>query len=118
MALLLGVPGCAHRHARTVAPGPAAAPTSRAESPQSGSALIVTPENALTGRVIRINPSGRYVVLNFPIGHLPRVDQTLSVYHLGLKTGEVHVTDQHLDDNVVADLTAGEASPGDEVRDR
>ncbi len=79
--------------------------------------LIVTPETRLLGKVVRVNASGRFVVLNFPIGHLPALEQRLNVYHLGLKVGEVRVTGPQLDDNVVADLVAGNATAGDEVRE-
>jgi hypothetical protein len=78
--------------------------------------LIVTPDNQLVGKIAKVNLEGRFVILTFPIGHLPTMQQRLSVYHLGLKSGEVRVTGPQLDDNVVGDLTAGDAQPGDEVR--
>jgi hypothetical protein len=80
--------------------------------------LILTPETGLSGRVVRINPGGRFVVLNFPVGHLPSLDQRLSVYRLGLKTAELKVTGPQLDDNVVADVLAGDVQVGDQVRDK
>jgi hypothetical protein len=80
--------------------------------------LIVTPETGLTGKVLKVNTAGQFVVLNFPIGHLPKVDQQLNVYHLGMKSGEVRVTSHQLDDLVVGDLIVGDAASGDEVRDR
>src|SRR5215470_16455817 len=54
--------------------------------------LILTPETGLSGRVVRVNASGRFAILNFPIGHLPSIEQRLNVYRLGLKTGEILVT--------------------------
>jgi hypothetical protein len=42
----------------------------------------------------------------------------MNVYRRGLKVGEVKVTGPQRDDNIVADITAGEAAVGDEVRDR
>lgn len=80
--------------------------------------LIVTPENALIGTVARVNLNGRFVVLTFPVARLPQVEQRLSVYRGGLKVGEVKVTGFRLDDNVVADIVAGEAQADDQVRDR
>ena len=80
--------------------------------------LIVTPELMLAGKVVRFNSEGRFVVLNFPIGHLPGPDQRLYVYRQGLKVGEVKVTGPQRDDNTVADIVTGEAQPGDEVRDK
>jgi len=78
--------------------------------------VIITPDNLLVGKVAKVNLEGRFVVLTFPIGHLPTMEQRLSVYHRGLKSGEVRVTGPQLDDNVVGDLLTGDAQPGDEVR--
>jgi hypothetical protein len=80
--------------------------------------LIVTPENALVGKVAFVNTTARFVVLNFPIGHLPAIEQRLNLYRGGLKVGEVKVTGPQYDDNVVADLLAGDSEIGDQVRDR
>jgi hypothetical protein len=80
--------------------------------------LIVTPEEGLAGKVALVNSVGRFVVLNFPVGHLPAVEQVLNVYRRGLKVGEVRVTNAQLDDNVVADIVSGEAVVGDAVRDK
>jgi len=78
--------------------------------------LIVTPETALVGSVSRSNPAGRFVVLNFQVGRLPAIDQRFNVYRRGLKVGEVKVTGPQHDDNIVADILAGEAAAGDQVR--
>ena len=80
--------------------------------------LIVTPENSLVGKVEMVNQNARYVVLSFPIGHLPAMEQRLSVYRRGLKIGEVKVSGPQIEDNVVADIVAGDSEPGDEVRDK
>ncbi len=109
LAGLLGATGCGRKHRK--APPPAF-------TDFSPNKMIVTPETGLTGKVARVNPEGRFVVLNFPIGRLPALDQRLSLYRLGLKVGEVKVTGPQLDDNVVADLIAGDARAGDDVRDR
>jgi hypothetical protein len=120
LALIFGAPwflaGCAgHKSsAPPVAPGEA----SRHFAPLAGEKLIITPENGLLGKVAKVNMSGRFVILNFPVGHLPSLEQHLNVYRLGLKVGEVKVTGPQLDDNVVGDLINGEAQSGDEVRDR
>ena len=76
----------------------------------------MTPETVLIGKVARANQEGRFVVMTFPVGHLPVLNQRLSVYRQGLKVGEVRVTGPQLDDNVVGDIGAGEALSGDEVR--
>jgi hypothetical protein len=80
--------------------------------------LIVTPENGLVGKVEMVNQNAHYVVLSFPIGHLPALEQHLSVYRRGLKIGEVKVSGPQIEDNVVADIVAGDSEPGDEVRDK
>ncbi len=76
----------------------------------------MTPDDVLVGKVARVNVDGRFVVMTFPIGHLPSLDQKLSIYRRGLKMGEVRVTGPQLDDSVVGDLAAGDARAGDEVR--
>jgi hypothetical protein len=83
-----------------------------------GSKLLVTPVTGVTGKVATYNSAGRFVVLDFPIGHVPSLEQMLSVYRQGLKVGEVKITGPERDNNTVADLVSGEAQRGDEVRDR
>ncbi len=114
LATILAV-GCARHKAGSSAAASAGASSGRT---QQNSKLIVTPENGLVGKIVRVNSSARFVVLNFPIGHLPMLEQRLQVYRRGLKVGEVKVTGPQLDDNVVADLLAGEAAEGDQVRDQ
>jgi hypothetical protein len=111
--------GCA-RHTSTSPPAgapPSPAVSGSAMAAQSSQKLIVTPGTNLVGKVIRVNPAARFVVLNFPIGHLPVIDQRLALYRKGLKVGEVKVTGPQLDENVVADVIAGEFQVGDEARD-
>jgi hypothetical protein len=78
--------------------------------------LIVTPEAGATGTVVLVNPAARCVVLNFPLSWMPALEQRLSLYRRGLKVGEVQVTGPQREDNIVADLIAGEAQVGDEAR--
>jgi hypothetical protein len=78
--------------------------------------VTMTPETVLMGKVARVNQDGRFVVMTFPIGHLPLLNQRLNVYRQGLKVGEIRVTGPQLDDNVVGDISAGEAQAADEVR--
>jgi hypothetical protein len=79
---------------------------------------IVTPDNSLTARVASYNSVGRFVVLSFPVGQMPRLDQTLFLYRGGLKVAELKVTGPQNDNNIVADLVTGDAQAGDEVRDQ
>jgi hypothetical protein len=112
--------GCAHKQHGTLhqsfSPLPAA-PSASVPS-TSTKEVIVTPETGLAGKVVKVNSGGRFVVLNFPVGHLPSIDQRLNVYHQGLKAGEVKVSGPQLEDNVVGDLVSGTAEVGDEVRDQ
>jgi len=112
---MLALAGCAHQKGGSTSKVNAV-PFSRI--PESNQKLIVTPDTALVGKVVKVNPAGRFVVLNFPIGHLPTLEQRLNVYRLGLKIGEVKVTGPQMDDNIVGDVVAGDAQAGDEVRDR
>ena len=57
-------------------------------------------------------------MLSFPVGQMPRLDQTLFLYRNGLKVAEVKVTGPQRDNNIVADLVTGDAQVGDEVRDQ
>jgi hypothetical protein len=97
------------------APAPAVAADQKSESDAK---LIVTPENLLVGHVVTFNTAGRFVVLDFPVGKTPALDQTLFVFRQGLKVGEVKITGPERDHNTVADLVSGEARKGDEVRDK
>jgi hypothetical protein len=117
-ALLVGglvLGGCASHQGSSVSFSEA----TKAQRPSvsnPGEKLIITPDNLLVGKIARVNAEGGFVVLTFPISHLPTLEQRRSVYRHGLKIGEVRVTGPQLDDSVVGDLVAGEAQPGDEVR--
>jgi hypothetical protein len=78
--------------------------------------LIITPEGGATGTVVLVNAAARCVVLNFPLSRMPAVEKRLSLYRRGLKVGEVKVTGPQREDNIVADMIAGEAAVGDEAR--
>ena len=80
--------------------------------------MIVTPKADPTGRVMRVNENGRFVVLNYPVGTLPPLGQRLYVYRQGLRVGELKVTGPQQDDNTVADIVNGEAQLGDEIRSK
>jgi hypothetical protein len=75
------------------------------------------PDTALQGKVVSINASLRFVVLNFPVGRMAAVDQLMIVYRQGQKVGEIKVTGPQQDDNIIADVTTGDAQVGDEVRE-
>lgn len=110
--------GCA-RNAGTVADRATAQPHAAGTGPAAvPPPLIALPGSGLNGKVAKYNTAGRFVVLDFPVGQMPGREQRLFVYRAGLKVGELRVTGPQRDTHIVADLTAGEAQPGDEVRDR
>jgi hypothetical protein len=96
-------------------PGPGAAGL-LANPKESRSKLIITPETVTVGKVVRVNQSARFAVLNFPLGIMPAPQQKLNVYRQGLKVGEMKVTGPQQEDNTVGDIVAGEAQVGDELR--
>lgn len=117
LACAAGVLGCGHQN--TAASKPARVPgETNYYASSSNHTLIVTPDRALIGKIVTVNAAARFVVLNFPVGHLPQLEQQLNVYRLGLKVGEIKVTGPQRDDNIVGDVTAGDVAVGDEVRDR
>jgi hypothetical protein len=112
-AAALAICGCHHQ--KPHAPSAGATVTTATAKPGQP---IVTIDNSLEGRILRLNSAGRFVVIAFPIGHLPALEQRLFVYRAGLKVGELKVTGPQLDDKVAADLSNGEAAEGDVVRDK
>jgi hypothetical protein len=129
LSSLLALTGCRHKPATAhntefspLAGVPSAAPHSAGGTSGGPSAtapagkLIVTPEEKAVGKVVRVNEAGHFVVLNFPVGKLPALEQVFNLYRSGLKVGEVKVTGPNQDENIVADITAGDAAEGDQVR--
>jgi hypothetical protein len=101
--------GCMHHSAHSQS-GAAQTGDGTAPSP------IITLDNSLTAKVVRYNSLARFVVLSFPVGQMPQAGQTLFLYRAGMKVGEVKVGTQEQDNDVVADITSGDAQVGDEVR--
>jgi hypothetical protein len=119
IGLTLGVlasAGCAHKRISRP-PGnfenlpPASNPTNRQN-------LTITQEFVLVGKIVSTNPTGRFVIVSFPLGRMPPNGQRFSVYRQGLKMGEIRITGPQRDDNVVADIIAGDATVGDEIREK
>ena len=115
LALLAGLAssGCSHPGHNAAAPvrPPATGVTESSPSDK----LSVTLQTGLEGKVSNVDPVGRYVILDFPTGSLPTLQQNLNVYHHGLKTAEIRVTGPQLDDTIVADIVSGQVSVGDRV---
>ena len=115
LALLAGLAssGCSHPGHNAAAPvrPPATGVTESSPSDK----LSVTLQTGLEGKVSNVDPVGRYVILDFPTGSLPTLQQNLNDYHHGLKTAEIRVTGPQLDDTIVADIVSGQVSVGDRV---
>jgi hypothetical protein len=96
----------------TITPAPTTSITTPAPQP------IVTPDTSLSAKVVRYNSVGRFVVLSFPVGQMPQNGQTFFIYREGLKAGEVKITGPQRDNDIVADVTQGDAQAGDDVREQ
>src|ERR1700722_3645144 len=119
LAMVL-VSGCAlwpgHKKQQAPAPPPQNTTTNIIVGGKNGEEkLIVTPETAVLGKVVRVNETARFAVLNFPIGNMPPAQQVMGVYRKGLKVGEVRVTTLRQDNNTVAEIVKSEAEIGDEI---
>jgi hypothetical protein len=85
-------------------------------TPKSSPNTIVTPDMSLAAKVVSVDTVGRFVILSFPEGKMPKVDQTMFLYRAGMKVAEVKVTGPQQENNIVADLVSGDPQVGDMVR--
>jgi hypothetical protein len=119
LLLLLVSSGCFWKSTQPPPSEPALSLSNNTTNEPSGQdRLIVTLAEGLSGKVSALNTSLRFVVLTFPIGRMATLNQRLHVYRNGLKVGELNATGPQRDDSIVADIVAGEAQVGDDVRDR
>jgi hypothetical protein len=118
LIIAVSLSGCAwtkrhmpwHHHAATA---------SNATKPAPGAyKTIVTPDDSLVAKVVKVNTVGRFVVLNFPVGQMPKPDQHLFLYRGELKAAEVKIDGQPSETLIVADILSGDAQVGDTVRDQ
>jgi hypothetical protein len=122
MAVMLSSSGCAwikrhtpwHHQAATTSN---ATPATQATSTNQNQ-MIVTPDESLAAKVLKVNTVGRFVILNFPQGKMPKLDQHMFLYRAGLKTAEVKIVGPQQDTSIVADIISGDAQEGDTVRDQ
>ena len=108
--------GCAGAKSGPAQPASAKTPGKGTPSGGSNPKAIVTPVSGLAGKVTTVNLSYQFVVVTFEGGQQPLPEQKLAVYRASLKVGEIKVSRQQMGRNVVADIVAGEARAGDEVR--
>lgn len=68
------------------------------------------------GRVAWVNYSLKFVVLDFTLKQVPELGSRMFLYRSGRKVGEVKITGPVRENNIAADLIAGDAEVGDETR--
>ena len=120
LLVLMSCGGCLFGRKHAKQPQPALANVSKPSTNASVTAdtFTVTPEEGLHGRIASVNSSLRFVVLTFPIGQMPPVDENLNVYRNGFKVAELKITGPQREDNTVADIVSGDPITGDEVREK
>ena len=91
---------------------------SATNAPATTNTFLVTPDDTVSGRVIRVNENLRFVVLRFPLGQVPAPGTRMNVFRNGAIVGEIKVTGPQRDENSIADIVLGDAQKGDEVRPR
>ena len=118
--LVLSSTGClfGRKHKQPPPPPVVDLSTGASVTPASTNTFLVTPDLSTVGRVVRANQSLRFVVLSFPIGQTPATGTRMNVFRRNEIVGEVRVTDQHIDNNAIADIVLGDAQHGDEVRQK
>ncbi|MBI3877444.1 MAG: hypothetical protein HY300_16055 [Verrucomicrobia bacterium] len=76
----------------------------------------ITPAKPVIGKVALVNAELKYVVVDFSLGRAPVSGDVFSVYRMGMKVGEVRINSLSALANFAADITAGEAKVGDDVK--
>jgi len=94
---------------------PSQAPTTRATSPSSsGPSVQAVVETR--GRIVVVRPMSRFVVVDFGIDAVPPLGQQMAVYRDGVRVGTIRISGPSMGNMIVADVVAGDARIGDEVR--
>ncbi len=78
---------------------------------------VATLFNVSLGRVASVNQELRFIVVDFSIGPAPDLGRRMNVYRAGQKVGEIKISGPSRNNNIAADLVAGEVRVGDEVRE-
>ena len=105
--LAVGLGGCMHRQPRSVAPVPATKKTTD-----------IAPVNfgVTTGVITVINPSYRFVVVDFGAQRPPALGASLGVYRAGQRIGSVRLTEPVRGQFITADILDGDPRASDTVR--
>lgn len=88
----------------------------KAALPKAPPAPQIVPLTPILGKVVLVNTQLKYVVVDFSLSRPPAPGETFNVYRAGMKVGEVRINDLSALSNFAADISAGEATVGDEVR--
>jgi hypothetical protein len=110
LALSFAATGCIHTTTTgSVDPKPVAKPDQIVQQPTS-------PFGPAPAKITLLNATHNFVVVDFSGRVLPAIGTTMPVYRDGLKVGEVRITEPVRGQLATADIVAGEARVGDEVR--
>lgn len=77
---------------------------------------VIIPLTSGRGVVASVNEPLRFVILDFTLNPLPKIDQQLFLYRRGQKVARVKVTGPVRGQTIAADIVEGNAEEGDEVR--
>jgi hypothetical protein len=111
---LLGTLGCSSTREKTSAT--AGRPAPGGKDAFAGENLTVTPIDEPNGTIASANTVSRFVVIDFYLSPMPETGEQMNVYRDGSKVGEIRITGPRQFSNIAADLVAGEAKAGDNVR--
>lgn len=120
LTLAMTFTGCAWIKRHTASHHPAgsnASTTPPATASTNQLPMIVTPDESLTAKVVTVNTVGQFVVLNFPDGRLPKMNEHMFLYRGGLRAAEIKIVGPQQDTSIVADIVSGDAQVGDTVRE-
>jgi len=76
----------------------------------------VAPANDVMGKVVMVNETLRYVVVDFGFRRLPQPDQRLDIYRDGNKVAVIKISAHSRNSNYAADIVTGTVQAGDEVK--
>jgi hypothetical protein len=77
---------------------------------------VVTPLTPILGKVLVVNTDLKYIVADFSLSRPPKPGDVYDVIRMGMKVGEARINENPTAANYSADIIAGEAKVGDEVR--
>lgn len=115
-ALLLVSGGC--RQAPKQAAEKSAAAVQEPSGSRAGTRAAARPSQLLQGRILALRSNLRFVIIDFPNGQMPQLEQKLFAYRLDQRVAELRISGPYRGTTVAADIIAGEPGEGDLVRDR